>query len=227
MSMSPSDCWNVIGVMGDRSCPELAGAIHCRNCPVFAAAARSFFDRPAPAGYLAEWTRLLEGTTTGSRSGDGDDEAARKGIGLVIFRLGAEWLALRARVVVEVAPVRPVHRIPHRSNAIIVGLANLRGQLQLCASFHGLLGVAPREGSAPAMPRGRMIVIRQGTESWVFLADDVLGVPRVPPGLLRSVPSTLANPTVSFSQSVFTWDGRSVGLLDEARIFDALRSHCQ
>jgi len=35
---------------------------------------------------------------------------------------------------------------------------------------------------------------------------------------------TLANPTVSFSQAVFEWDGRSVGLLDEGRVFQALRS---
>ncbi len=32
--------------------PELSSFIHCRNCPVFAAAARTFFDRPAPEGYL-------------------------------------------------------------------------------------------------------------------------------------------------------------------------------
>ena len=35
------DCWNTIGVSGDRSCPELNTHIHCRSCPVFAAAARA------------------------------------------------------------------------------------------------------------------------------------------------------------------------------------------
>ena len=97
---SPSivaSCWNQIGVMGDQSCPELAAAIHCRNCSVFATAARDFLDRPAPAGYLAEWTRLLDEFDPGA-----DFDAAREGIGVVIFRLGAEWLALRATVVVEV-----------------------------------------------------------------------------------------------------------------------------
>ena len=29
------DCWNHIGVSGDRSCPELNTFIHCRNCPVY------------------------------------------------------------------------------------------------------------------------------------------------------------------------------------------------
>jgi len=145
----------------------------------------------------------------------------------VIFRLGAEWLALRAPVVVEVTPVRPVHRIPRRSNEIVVGLVSLRGQLYLCASLHGLLGAVSRSSADTAVPpdrSARMIVIRHEAETWVFTADEVLGVPRVPPDLWRSVPSTLANPTVSFSQSVFPWQGRSVGLLDEARVFVALRS---
>src|ERR1700733_11671904 len=57
-----SDCWNHIGVAGDRSCPELETFIHCRNCPVFSAAARTFFDRPAPEGYLAGWSRWLMGS---------------------------------------------------------------------------------------------------------------------------------------------------------------------
>jgi chemotaxis-related protein WspD len=222
------DCWNTIGVMGDRSCPELTGAIHCRNCPVFAAAARTLFDRPAPAGYLAEWTRLLDSPGSEAEAEQdrrADAEAGRDGLGLVIFRLGAEWLALRAQVVVEVTAVHPVHRIPHRTSGILIGLANLRGQLHLCASLHGLLGVVPQAGArADADATPRMIVIRQGAESWVFTADEVLGVPRVPRRLLRNVPSTLANPTVSFSQSVLDWAGRSVGLLDEGRVFLALRS---
>src|SRR3954471_24347257 len=53
------DCWNQIGTSGDGSCPELRTHVHCRNCPVFAAAARAFFDRPAPGGYLGEWPRSL------------------------------------------------------------------------------------------------------------------------------------------------------------------------
>jgi chemotaxis-related protein WspD len=220
-----ASCWNEIGVMGDHTCPELAVAIHCRNCNVFAMAARNFLDRPAPAGYLAEWTRLLDQADSGA-----DFDAARDGVGVLIFRLGAEWLALRAQVVVEVTLVRPVHRIPRRSNEIVVGLVSLRGQLQLCASLHGLLGAGARASTDAAVPSNRsarMIVIRHEAESWAFTADEVLGVPRVPPELWRSVPSTLANPTVSFSQAVFTWQGRSVGLLDEARVFAALGSVCQ
>jgi chemotaxis-related protein WspD len=216
-----ADCWNSIGVMGDRTCPELAAAIHCRNCPVFAAAARAFLDRPAPAGYLTEWTRLLEAAPGAGPGGSADGEPCDS-TGVVIFRLGAEWLALRARFVDEVTLVHPVHRIPHRDDPVLAGLTSLRGQLHLCVSLHGLLGSL--SGGASRKPVPRMIVIRHAADAWVFTADEVLGVPRVPQALMRAVPSTLANPAVSFSQSVFTWEGRTVGLLDEQRVFEALRS---
>ena len=71
------DCWNRIGVTGDRSCPELNTFVHCRNCPVFAAAARAFFDRPAPEGYLAEWSRWLADSDGLRPRGDKDGEATR------------------------------------------------------------------------------------------------------------------------------------------------------
>ena len=30
------DCWNRIGVHGDKSCPLLDEHVHCRNCAVYA-----------------------------------------------------------------------------------------------------------------------------------------------------------------------------------------------
>ena len=54
-----NECWNRIGVMGDRSCPELERSVHCRNCPVFVAAGQQLFEREPPAEYLEECTRQL------------------------------------------------------------------------------------------------------------------------------------------------------------------------
>ncbi len=219
------DCWNTIGVNGDRSCPELDSFIHCRNCPVFAAAARTFFDRPAPDGYLAEWSRWLSGSGAPGTRGDKTQDAADAGVhdggavSVLIFRLGAEWLAFRTQAVAEVTTPRPVHRVPHRSNQVLVGLVNLQGQVQLCVSLRGLLGV---EGHGTST---RLVVLRDQdrAETWAFEADEVLGVHRVQRGHLRGVPSTLVNPTVGFSQAVLSWNDRSIGLLDEQRVFKALR----
>jgi len=226
---SQGDCWNRIGVNGDRSCPELTSFVHCRNCPVFAAAARTFFDRPAPEGYLAEWTRWLADSDGlrphGDKEGNGDLEdggivAQREGVSFLIFRLGAEGLAFRTRTVAEVTTPRPVHRVPHRSNRVFVGLVNLQGRAELCVSMHGLLGV-----DAPAStPRLVVLRDRDRAETWAFGADEVLGIHRVPRSQWRAVPSTLVNPAVGFSQAVLSWNGRSIGLLDEQRVFAALRS---
>jgi chemotaxis-related protein WspD len=221
----PVACWSQIGVSGDRSCPELSKFIHCRNCPVFADAARTFFDRAAPEGYLAGWSRWLTGPVVQDLEdeggdGDKDDQSRGEKVSVLIFRLGSEWLAFRTRTVAEVTTTRPVHTVPHRSNEVFQGLVNLQGQVQLCVSLHGLLGV-----SALATP-ARLIVLRDDDrgENWAFAADEVLGVYHILRGRLRGVPSTLANPTVGFSQAVVSWKQRSVGLLDEQRIFAALRS---
>jgi chemotaxis-related protein WspD len=220
------DCWNRIGVSGDRSCPELIKFVHCRNCPVFSAAARSFFNRPAPEGYLAEWSRWL----AGSNDHDGGEpdkphedgegfQSLGAGLSVLIFRLGAEHLAFLTHALAEVTKLHPVHRIPHRSNQILTGLVNLRGQIELCVSLHGLLGADP--SAAPT----RLVVLhdRDCRETWAFPVDEVLGVERISRTHWHGVPSTLVNPAVGFSQAVLTWNGRSVGLLDEQRVFAALR----
>ena len=111
------DCWNRIGVNGDGTCPELAEHVHCRNCPVFARAARGFFERRAPEGYLAEWADLL---------GRPVDRGTTDAASLLVFRLGREWLALALSVVAEVTDLRPVHRVPHRTNRVFSGLVSLR-----------------------------------------------------------------------------------------------------
>ena len=211
---SPDDCWNKIGVNGDNTCPELARFVHCRNCPVFGSAARYFFHRAAPDGYLQEWGGLLA-QPTGHAS---VDQA-----GMLVFRLGIEWLALALTVAVEVTSLRPVHRVPHRTNAVFLGLINLRGQLHPCISLHGLLQVDAIDPTTNPPIAPRLILIRKDGETWAFAADEVAGVQHLAQPDLQNVPSTLSNPAGSFSRAVFAWGYRSVNVLDEPRLFVALR----
>lgn len=211
---APEDCWNKIGVNGDQSCPELLKFVHCRNCPVFGAAARFFFHRAAPAGYLEEWADLLARPVAHGSV----DQAA-----MLVFRLGIEWLALSLTVAVEVTSIRPVHRVPHRSNAVFAGLINLRGQLHPCVSLHGLLMVDPIDPTTNPEIAPRLVLIHKDGETWAFAADEVAGVQQIPQPQLLPVPSTLANPAGSYSRAVFAWGFRSVNVLDEPRLFLALR----
>ena len=159
-------------------------------------------------------------TTNGGGEDENEAQSHEEKVSVLIFRLGPEWLAFRTQTVAEVTTPRPVHRVPHRTNEVFLGLVNLQGQVQLCVSLHGLLGVTAMSNPA------RLVVLRDRNraESWAFAADEVLGVQHVPRSRWRGVPSTLANPTVGFSQAVLSWKERSIGLLDEERVFMALRS---
>ena len=208
------DCWNRIGVAGDATCPELDRYVHCRNCPVFGSAARDFFRRPAPPGYLEEWAGLLASREAG---------APRDLAGLLVFRLGIEWLAVDIMAAVEVTAVAPVHRVPHRTNRVLAGLVSLRGQLHPCVSLHGLLGIEASDPDTNPSIAPRLVLLRRDGETWAFQADEVAGVQHVARVDLRNVPSTLANPAGSFSRAVFGWGDRSVDVLDEPRLFLGFR----
>ncbi|MFM7291896.1 MAG: chemotaxis protein CheW [Planctomycetia bacterium] len=211
-------CWRHVGVGGDRSCPELAAFIHCRNCPVVAAAARRFFDRPAPAGYLESWGETLAQPIV---TVDGD---AR---GVLIFRLCDEWMALPTSILAEVTTLRRAHRVPHRSGAVLAGIVNIRGQLQLCIRLPRLLGLdPPPEETASAAHAARLLVVEHpgehGPRRWVFEVDEVAGVHRVHRQALAIPPSTVSHAAKRATAGLFAWQDKTVALLDEARLLDGL-----
>jgi chemotaxis-related protein WspD len=215
------DCWNRIGIHGDRSCPELAQVVRCRNCPVFAAAGRRFLDAPSPEGYLAEWTQRLAAPV---------EEADRELESLLVFRIADEWLALPVQVLVEVTGPRPVHRIPFRGGPL-AGLVNIRGELYLCVKLGELLGIGrapPQDRAAgnplPARGQPRLLVVEREGERWVLSADEVDQVLRLPRGELGPVPATVGRAVGHLTRGVFHRQQKAVGLLDAALLFSTLRA---
>jgi chemotaxis-related protein WspD len=217
------ECWRIIGVSGDRSCPELHAFVHCRNCPVLAEAARTFFDRGAPEGYLDSWRAILEEPAAVTEAAD---------TSVLVFRVDKEWLSLPTSALVEVTPARRFHTVPHRTGTALAGLVNIRGQLQLCVSLHKVLGLSGGPSSGvPASDQtnagtARLIVLERdrphGPERWVIGVDDVAGVHRVGRADLRPVPSTVSQAAARCSSALFEWQERTVALLDEVRLFEAL-----
>jgi chemotaxis-related protein WspD len=206
-----ANCWQRIGVYGDQSCPELAVHTHCRNCPVFAAAGRRLFDRPPPPGYVAEWT---------ARVAEPDPPPDGDTLPVVLFRVGPEWLALDVGHAVEVAPHRPVRRLPHHPpDGLVAGLVNIRGELHLAVSLARLLGLDAAPAGDPA--RRRLLVAAGAGGRWVFPADEVQGVRHVRRADRRPPPDTVTAAT-AFTGGVFAWDGRAVGHLDAGRLFAEL-----
>jgi chemotaxis-related protein WspD len=146
---------------------------------------------------------------------------------VMVFRLADEWLALRVAVLVEVTTTRPIHRIPHRTG-FLAGIANIRGELQLCARLDLVLGMK-RDNDVSSVAAGeeqnksRLMVVQSEGERWVFPVDEVDEVFRFPIGELRNVPATLARSHQRLAKGVFQSKGRAVGLLDDGRLFPLLR----
>jgi len=206
------DCWNRIGVQGDKSCAELRSHVHCRNCPVFEQGARILLDRPAPAGYVKEWTHFL---ARPKEAEAGFTDTA------MVFRIGPEWLALHARLCVEIVSMRPIRRVPHRSDRMLMGLTSVRGELLLCFSLANLLGLAPSApADSPSLPR--LLVTRKDRFSLAFPVDEVLGLQRYHRDAEQAIPATVAHADPQFSRGMLAAHGRMIGLLDDERVFHAL-----
>jgi chemotaxis-related protein WspD len=213
---APPDCWTRIGVWGDRSCDQLPGVVHCHNCPVFTQAGRRFLDAPSPDGYLDEWTRRLAVPL---------EESAGDLLGVLIFRLGQEWLALPVDALVEVTSPRRVHRVPHRGG-VLAGLVNIRGELHLCVHLDQVLGIKTRDegaSSSSAILPKRLLVVRRDSERWVFPVDEVDQVHRFAASGLTRPPATVARALARLTRGLFHWKDRSIGLVDDVRLFQTLR----
>ena len=221
------DCWNRIGVFGDRSCGQLETSVHCRNCPVFAAAGRRLLEQPPPADYLAEWTGVLAETKRHAEgallSAEGAAVRNPQSLSLMIFRLGDEHFALPVSRLVEVAPAFAIHAVPHRSNDVFLGLVNIRGEILLTASLAALLGVrsAGAEGRDPPTGR-RMAVASTATGRWVFPLDEILGVHVFDREAVQSVPSVGSRKGGACAEGVLQWQQRTVALLDAEAVFAGL-----
>lgn len=185
--------------------------------------AREFFDRRAPAGYLEEWSSRLRHV---------EDTSGRDHMTVVVFRLHGEFLALPISALVEVTLPQPLHILPHRTNTVLLGLVNIRGQLRLCVSLHGLLGVESPANATQLATVGhgaagtrRLLIIQERSDEWVFPVEEVVAVHRLDRSILRGVPATLGKAS-SASSAVFDWHDHTVGLLDENRLLPWLRRAC-
>jgi chemotaxis-related protein WspD len=206
------DCWNSIGVKGDRTCPRLREVIHCHNCDVFADAARAFLDRRAPAGYLAEVTDSFSSANEGKPV---------QSLSAVVFEVGDQLLAIDTKAVVEVTSPRPAHRVGHRNGRIFSGIVNIHGQLELCCSLSGLLQI---DSSGSARGSARMLLIEHQGLRWSFEVAAVHGVHRFEASEVSPVPATSQQDVASYMRSVLRFGERRAGHLDLEKTFRALES---
>lgn len=233
-----NDCWNRIGVSGDRSCPELRAVVHCRNCAVYSKAGRSLLERQPPADYLSSWTAVLADAsgshrdraastaTLGGEDATGGDErvvAGEQALALMVFRVGDERLALPLRLLQEVTPPYGIHSVPERSNGCFLGLVNIRGEILLAASLRPLLDLPAADVDDAQHPgHARMAVTAPGEEQWVIAIDEVLGIHLCTAEERRS-PPVVHSGSEALTEGLFAWKGHQVALLDGPRLLSTLR----
>ncbi|SHH12848.1 chemotaxis protein CheW [Massilia sp. CF038] len=209
VSMPLSDCWNRIGVAGDKSCPKLEQHIHCRNCEVYAEAARRNLQRPVNEGYRDEWAARLREVQHDKAT---NDSAA------LVFRIGREWLAFPAAVVDAVAPLAAPHRVPHRASTALLGVVNVSGKLVPAISLAAMLGI-DESGAMQASGRhtfARLVVVRWEGQVYALPAADLHGIVRYPARSIKAPAATINKGIERFLTGVLSHDAMHIGVLDAA-----------
>jgi chemotaxis-related protein WspD len=210
LTLVPENCWTRIGVWGDGTCPELPRVSHCRNCNVYAASGRRLLDRPAPPDYIESWTSILA-----------EEKTAAQAITVpyLVFRVGQAWLSFPATSLREITEPGVVRSVPHRPREVLLGLANVRGELYPCVSLHKLFG----EETASHPPRtARFLVARWAGGDWVFPVDQIEGMHDVAEQDIEPLPVTLTNVDVVYTQGLFHYGTKTVAIIDENLLFGAL-----
>lgn len=206
------DCWNRIGIHGDRSCPLLVEHIHCRNCAVYSAAATRLLDRYA-----------LSREDHDYRSGNEVLVEARTR-SILVFRLGDEWLGLPTRCLVEIAPLQTIHSLPHQRSRALLGVANVRGALVACLSFVELLGLDPASSQAAPSSRimPRMLIVAAQGGPVVVPVDEIDGIHAMDEAALEAASASGTHASARFTRGVIHWKDYSLRLLDEEQLLSAV-----
>ncbi len=208
-SEAVDDCWNRIGVHGDKSCVRLTWHVHCRNCEVYSAAAVRLLER---YGAVQEEAPAQE-----------QEEDLGECRSWLIFRLGQQWLGLPTGRVDEVVAPRPIHSLPHQRSRSLLGVGNVHGVLLACLSLTELLGLKAEQAAVPAQPAApRMLILGGQGGQWLVPVDEVAAIESLPLQAVAAVAGAGGQGLSRFASGVLQWRGRSITLLDEVQLFQAM-----
>ena len=180
-------------------------------------AAAQLLDREVTAEVLRESTAVVAAKK---------DLIERGTTSVVIFRVGAEWLALPTGVVQEVTDRCTIRTLPDHRGGILSGVINVRGELLLCVSLSALLGldqVAGVRATGMKTSSDRLLICKRSEGSLAFQVSEVHGLHRYHSRYLRDAPATLTLAAGgTYTLGVLPWNDRIVGCLDDALMFYAL-----
>ncbi|MGZ5201047.1 MAG: chemotaxis protein CheW [Telluria sp.] len=207
MTQLQQACWKRIGVHGDRTCDQLERHVHCRNCPTYSEAAQRTIQLPVEPAYREFWAGQLRQPREARAAGD---------TAAMVFRIGVEWLALPAAMVLSVAPLAAAHRLPHRNKPALLGVVNIGGRLAPAIALAPLLGI--NETDAPPITGrhvfGRLLVVGVAGHGCALPVAELHGIVRYASSLLAEPAATVERPHPQHLAGVLAHDAMLVGVLN-------------
>ncbi|MFM7051053.1 MAG: chemotaxis protein CheW [Planctomycetota bacterium] len=169
---------------------------------------RALLDRPLSTQDVAENTELVAAPAESRRGAERS---------ILVFRRGDELLAIEAAAAHRVVRASPVRRVPHRTNAVFAGLANVGGDLMPVADLGAALGMAGARTDAPCT---HYIVVGPPLQRWAFGVDEVLGVRRIDEARLLPPPATVRHAADGCTAHLapLDGDGTRASVLDAAKL---------
>lgn len=175
---------------------------------------KQLLSREPEEEYLEEWRRILK---TEKRK---DEDVYQNSV--IVFRLRDDWYALSTAYILQIQNIQPIHRIPHRTNEILLGIVNFNGQLALAISLHNLLKKKQTTSSAENSSQ-RLMVIKKEQEMWIFPVDEVFGFHYFNFDKIENLPVTITESSVNFLQGIIEFRQTKVGYLDAEFLFFCLK----
>ncbi len=137
----------------------------------------------------------------------------------------AGWFALPVTVFKEISELKAIHSLPHRRDHLVLGLVNFRGELLICVSLAGILGV----GESPKIKTDSnsavhpyLAIVSDGGNRLVFPVDEVGGIHHFHSKDIKKVPATVAGAHLTYTSGILEWRNQSVGYLDAELLFYTL-----
>ena len=176
-------------------------------------------DQEPPPGYVREWTDRVAVDVGVHDAAAGD---------AFVFRLGLEWLALPVSLLQEVVEPGEIHKVPHRTGGLLLGLTNIRGTLLVCIALENLFDPDGRSGRGGRRiksdvrtgdGRPRMLVLAHNGHRVVVFVDEVQGLLRYSAGQLQATPATVELASRVYTTQMIGWKNKTIGLLDGELLF--------
>ena len=136
---------------------------------------------------------------------------------LVIFLLCSEYYAFSGKDIREILRFEKITYVPG-SSQVILGIINVRGDIESVLNIHWLLGLPDLEPTA----RSRIVIATNGEIRSGILVDSVEDVTDIPVGSIQPPLATMEKSIKEFVVGVTDYRGRNVTVLGLENILDKL-----